>query len=250
MLALLFAASLVKAGPVDLTFTIDGIERKAIVFRSSIQDKPEPVVFVFHGFGGGSRQAAFSYRLHEAWPEANVVYPQGLEVSLLGRSAPGWQISPKMQNDRDLKFYDAMLAKMRSDYHADSKHVYSCGMSNGAIFTYVLLSTRANTLAAAAPVAGFAAPAFKGSPPTPILITHGTKDPLIPLQAAIRARDVAIANNGVGSVEKEWAPGYTQYTPVKNGNDVIWHTHDGGHAWPPGTTEAIVRFFKAHPHHD
>jgi poly(3-hydroxybutyrate) depolymerase len=224
----------VKAGDLD---------RKAIVYPAKgASSKKAPLVFVFHGFTGNARQAAFSYKVHEAWPEATVVYPQGLEVQLLGRKAPGWQIAPKMQDDRDLAFFDALLSKVDHD----AKRVYTCGMSNGAIFSYVLLAARNSTLAAAAPVAGYAAPAFRGSGPVPILITHGKEDNLVPLKAAERSRDWAIANNGSGDKSKEWMAGYTLYTPVKDGNEVIWHLHDGGHSWPKGTTDAIVKFFKVH----
>src|SRR6478672_3764464 len=39
-----------------------------------------PLVFDFHGHGGKDRHAARSHRLHEAWPEAVVVYMQGLNT--------------------------------------------------------------------------------------------------------------------------------------------------------------------------
>jgi len=246
MLATLIAVALVNPGYTEVNWTVDGVDRKAYVFKSSVTNKPTPIVFCWHGFTGGGRQAAIGYRVHESWPEATVVYPQGLEVHLLGKSGPGWQIAPNAQGDRDLKFFDAMLAKMKTDYNADSKRIYTCGMSNGAIFSYVLLSQRGSIFAAAAPVAGIAPRAFKGAPAVPILITHGTKDPLLPFTGAERSRDMAIANNGVGQTQKEWAPGYMQYTPAPKGNDVIWHTHDGGHEWPAGTTDNIVKFFKAH----
>lgn len=246
MVALLLASVLAQTGPVDLSLTVDGVERRAIVYRSSVTGKPAPVVFVWHGFTGGSRQAAFSYGVHKAWPEATVVYPQGLDVQLLGKKAPGWQIAPKTLDNRDVKFYDALLKKVEKDFQGDSHRIYTCGMSNGAIFSYVLLAERGKDFAAAAPVAGFAPPAFKGAPAVPILITHGTQDPLLKFQMAERSRDVALSNNGSGKTEKEWQPGYVLYTPVSRGNEVVWHVHDGGHTWPSGTTEAIVKFFKAH----
>jgi len=250
MVAVLLAVALSQSAPIHLTFTVDGVQREANLYRASDTTHPVPTVFVWHGYTGGMRQAAIAYRVHEAWPEANVIYPQGLQQSYLGATGPGWQIRPGMQGDRDVKLYDAILAKVKSDYKADPKRIYSCGMSNGAIFTYVLLCTRANTLAAAAPVAGIAPRTFKGAPATPILITHGTKDTRLPFAGAERSRDVAIGNNGAGNVQKEWKPGYTEYTPAQNGNQVIWHTHDGGHEWPKGTTEAIVEFFKSHARAD
>lgn len=246
MITLCLASLILVPQPIDLKLMVDGVERAAVVYGSIVSDKPSPLVFVFHGFTGNARQAAFSYRIHESWPEATVVYPQGLNVELLGRKAPGWQIAPKVQEDRDVKFFDAMLKKLKSDYRINTGQVYTTGMSNGAIFSYVLLTERGNLFAAAAPVAGFAPPAFKGASANPILIIHGKSDPLLNIKLAESSRDAAIENNKSGKTTKEWIPGYKQYTPISNGNDVIWYEHDGGHIWPQGATSAIVKFFKEH----
>ncbi|MBN9500370.1 MAG: esterase [Armatimonadetes bacterium] len=245
MIAALLAITIAKAAPTQLVLKVDGVERKALVYASSVTNKPSPVVFVFHGFTGNAVHAAASYKVHEAWPEATVVYPQGLEVHLLGRDGPGWQIAGRMQGDRDLKFYDAMLGKMRTDYKADMNRVYTCGMSNGAIFSYLLVANRGKTLAAAAPVAGLAMPAFRGAQPMPMLITHGTADPLLKFETAVKSRDAAIENNHAKKSDRDWAPGYDLYTAPK-GMDVVWHQHSGGHEWPDGTTKMIVKFFKEH----
>jgi polyhydroxybutyrate depolymerase len=245
MIALLAVALQVGVQPIDVSLTVDGVERRAVVFRAADTQKAAPVVFVWHGFTGNARQAAFSYHLHQSWPEATVIYPQGLEVELLNRKAPGWQIAPKTQGDRDVKFFDALLAKAKSDYRADAKRIYTCGMSNGAIFSYVLLDERASVFAAAAPVAGFATPAFKGIASTPILIIHGKADPLLAIKMAEDSRDIAIANNKAVKSVTEWQPGYVLYSGPK-GHDVVWHEHEGGHMWPKDATDSIVRFFKAH----
>lgn len=231
--------------PIELNLKVEGTDRRAIVYRPANASKATPLVFVWHGFTGNAKHAAFAYHLHTAWPEATVVYPQGLDVQLLGKTAPGWQIAPRMQGDRDLKFYDALLAKVQADYGIDKKRVYTCGMSNGAFFSYVLLTARSSTLAAAAPVGGATVPAFRGAPAMPILITHGKNDPLIKIGAAEQCRDAAIANNKASDKTREWMKGYTLY-PGASGKDVVYHVHDGGHDWPSTTSDAIVKFFKEH----
>jgi polyhydroxybutyrate depolymerase len=242
MLALLLIVSQVTPNPVDLKIKVGDAERSAIVYRSN-STKPAPVVFVFHGFTGNAKHAAAAYKLHEAWPEATVVYPQGLEVELLGRKAPGWQIAPKMQDDRDVKFFDALLSRVNKDQNANPKQVFTCGMSNGAIFSYVLLAERSGDLAGAAPVAGYAAPAFRNAPARPILIIHGKGDTLLPISLAERSFELAKTNNGVTEKGIEWIPGYTIYQGSK-GNSVIYHEHPGGHIWPNDATSSIVKFFK------
>lgn len=245
MTALLGLALAVQSGATEIKIDVNGTERRALVYRPANSAKNSPLVFVWHGFTGNAKHAAWAYRVHEAWPEAAVVYPQGLNVQLLGKDAPGWQIAPKMQGERDLNFYDALVAKMKKDYGVDSKRVYTCGMSNGAIFSYVLLTARGSTIAAAAPVAGYAPPAFRGASAIPIMITHGTGDTMIKIRAGELSRDAAIANNGAAKQPKEWIKGYDLYAGP-NGKDVVWHVHSGGHDWPEGTSAAIVKFFKQH----
>lgn len=244
MTSLLLLAALQFKVPTSTTMVVrvDDVDRNALVFQSSKKTEASPLVFVFHGFTGNATHAANAYRVHQEWPEATVVYPQGLDVNLLNRTAPGWQIAPKLQGDRDVKFFDALFKELKKSHKIDDKRVFTCGMSNGAIFSYVLLSQRGSVFAAAGPVGGFAPPAFGGAPATPILIVHGKADELIPLRQAERSRDLAIANNKAKISSKEWAPGYTIYAGEKA--DVIYRVHEGGHTWPGETTPSLVKFFK------
>src|SRR4051812_1317347 len=101
------AASFLRAAPADALahreWTVDGVKREALVYLPSDTSKPAPLVFVFHGHGGSSNQAARSFRIHELWPEAIVVYPQGLHTP--GRLTDpngeknGWQAQIGDQND-------------------------------------------------------------------------------------------------------------------------------------------------------
>jgi polyhydroxybutyrate depolymerase len=59
----------------------------------------------------------------------------------------GWQSGPcdqkdRDQKDRDLSFFDAVLASMKKDYPIDEQRVFSTGHSNGGAFTYLLGGTR------------------------------------------------------------------------------------------------------------
>jgi polyhydroxybutyrate depolymerase len=232
-----------------LELTVDGTKRSALVYASRETRSSAPLVFVFHGFSGNARQAARSYDLHGAWPEAVVVYPQGLTIESprLQRTGPGWQHSPGEQGDRDLKFFDALLGKVKADYKIDPKRVYVCGMSNGALFSFLLLARRADSIAAFAPIAGGAGLWLRDAKtPRPVLMVHGKNDTLVPLRGAELTRDACIRLNGAVKQEREWAPGYTLYKPPSGNNVVVWRLHEGGHIWPAGTTEMIVRFFKEH----
>src|ERR1700675_1535874 len=71
-----------------MTWKVDGATRQAIVYSPSKLAGKAPLVFSFHGHG----DTALNFEgvgLQDAWPEAVVVYPQGLASSRDG--APGWQ---------------------------------------------------------------------------------------------------------------------------------------------------------------
>src|SRR5512143_4367545 len=65
------------AGAKVMRWTIDGVAREALVFPPKGGGKA-PVVFAFHGHGANMCQAAGSMAFQKAWPEALVVYMQGL----------------------------------------------------------------------------------------------------------------------------------------------------------------------------
>ena len=60
---------------------IDFDSREALIsVPEKAKTEPTPVVFGFHGHGGSMKNAARSFRYQELWPEAIVVYMQGLKT--------------------------------------------------------------------------------------------------------------------------------------------------------------------------
>src|SRR5262245_16191770 len=103
---------------------IDKVQRDAVVFTPTKKsDAAVPLVFVFHGHGGTSPQAARKFRVHELWPEALVVYPQGLptpgQLTDPEGKKSGWQRTPGDQGDRDLKLFDTILKDLRGKHKID-----------------------------------------------------------------------------------------------------------------------------------
>src|SRR5476651_1982233 len=144
--------------PQVIHWTVGGIDRQALVYiPESAKSTATPIVFVFHGHGGNMNMMFRSRGFDKLWPEAIIVSPQGLNTP--GRltdpngELPGWQSGPGDMNDRDLLFFDAMLKTLHEQYKIDDKRIYATGHSNGGGFTYLLLETRNDILAAAAPSA-------------------------------------------------------------------------------------------------
>src|SRR5688572_3031739 len=183
---LLAVCSLPPAGAklVSLNWMVDGVEREALVhLPAHPSPSGAPLVFAYHGHGGSAQQASRSFHLHEAWPDAIVVYPQGLPtVGQLtdpsGRRA-GWQGYAGAEGDRDLKFFDMMLPDLKQRYPVDPKRVYATGHSNGGGFTYLLWAQRGSIFAAFAPSSALLARGMPKFIPKPVLHLGSPRDPLV-----------------------------------------------------------------------
>ncbi|MBV8882195.1 MAG: prolyl oligopeptidase family serine peptidase [Planctomycetaceae bacterium] len=247
MVPLLLAVLLQAAAPQKVEWTVDGTPRDGLVFVPRQAAEAPPLVFGFHGHGGSALQASRSFRIHEEWPEAVVVYLQGLPTpgrltDPEGKKA-GWQAAPGDQGDRDLKLFDAVLAWMKDKHKIDPKRVYATGHSNGGAFTYQLWATRPDVFAAIAPSAAAGARPQKDTTPCPTLHLAGEKDPLVRFELQMRAVAAIKAFNGCDETGMEWAKGCTRYPSPKDA-PVVTYIHPGTHQYPPDGPALIAKFFK------
>src|ERR1051326_2947242 len=119
-----------KGEPIRMTFKVGGLERHALVFPPSNPAKKSPVIFGFHGHGGSPRGSVRGMGFQNAWPEALVVYPQGMPIATSvdpQGTKPGWQRHPGEVRDRDLKFVDAIIAQLRQQYSIDDQRIFAVG---------------------------------------------------------------------------------------------------------------------------
>lgn len=229
----------------NVTWRVDGQTREAIVHAptgaSSAGASPAPIVFAFHGFGDDARN--FQYvDLHRAWPEAVVVYFQGLprRANMLG-----WQVERGQDDDRDLKLVDLALSSLRKQYRVDDRRVYATGFSNGAMLTYLLWAERPQVFAAFAPVAGRVRPSIQPTVRRPLLHVGGTRDTVVAFEDQKAAFELAMRVNGVADQRAPCGDGCAIYG-ARTAAPVVVSTHDGAHTYPRGTSERIVEFFRAH----
>ncbi len=245
---LLFAEVSARLSPVSLT--VDGSQREALVYApATAKTQPAPLIFAWHGHGGNMRTSALSFHFHTLWPGAIVVYPQGLNTP--GRltdpegKKPGWQGRVGDQNDRDLKFFDALWTQLHQLYKIDDRRVYSSGHSNGGGFTYLLWAARGDRFTAMAPSAAITSFAATTLKPKPVLHLAGEADELVKYawqQATIQA--IRTVNHTAAGRAWELDAHCTIY-PSESGTPVITAIHPGGHQYPKEAPAVIIKFFKS-----
>jgi polyhydroxybutyrate depolymerase len=196
--------------------------------------------------------AAHNSRIPTLWPEAIVVYMQGLPspspVDPKGKKN-GWQLAAGRQGDRDLKFVDAVLKTMHEKHAIDDDRIYATGHSNGGRFTYVLWSVRPDIFAAYAPCAAILLVSKSlALKPGALLHIGGEKDRIAPFERQQESMAKVREVNGCDATAVDWAPGCKLYPPkTKEGTPFISFIYPGGHGVPRNSTELIIKFFKEHP---
>lgn len=227
------------------TYDVNGLSRTAIVFAPTQKTAHPPLVFGFHGHGGNGRQASRSFRIHEFWPEAVVVYMNGIPTitgnDRLG-TRPGWQVATGLFQDRDLKFFDAVYKGVTKEFSVDKKAVFTMGHSNGGRFTQLLWAERNSLFAAYGPSGSYTA-RLKLSP-KPVFHVLGEKDPLVDPEKQRETIESMKEMNGCEGNGESLAT-YTTKFKGKNGNDVVTFIHPGGHEYPRAVPELLVSFFKS-----
>jgi polyhydroxybutyrate depolymerase len=248
LLALCWSASshAVAQDYVRKEWDVDGVKREALVYLPpGAKTKPTPVIFAFHGHGG-SMKGPVAWGYQKLWPEAMVVCPQGLPTP--GRltdpdgKKPGWQVTGGQEDDRDLQFFDTMLAALREEFRIDDERIYATGHSNGGGFTYLLWAERGSEFAAFAPSAGIAVKNAGKLKPKPVLHAAGEADNLVRFewQKAMIQKVCALNQCGAGETIDEFTTRY----PSKIGAPVVTLIGHGGHEFMAQAPAAIVKFFR------
>jgi polyhydroxybutyrate depolymerase len=242
-------AEAATAGGSVMKWKVDGVEREALVYPPSKSDPSGkvPVILAFHGHGGSMQDAQGGMHFENYWPEAVVVYPQGLPTNPADDpEGYGWVYNfTDKDGQRDLKLVDAMLATLRGKFPVDDARIYATGFSNGAMFSYVLWSARTNVFAAFAIVSGRIPDTVHLSVPKPLLAVAGQRDRTVKFKDQVAS--IAVARQVDGASETGTACGgeCMSYASSK-GAPVVTYIHEGGHVYPQGAPYLTVKFFKEH----
>jgi polyhydroxybutyrate depolymerase len=234
--------------PQVMEWKIGDTIRKALVYiPNGAKTNKTPIIFTFHGHGGNMENMYKTRRFDQLWPEAIFICPQGLNT--VGQltdpegKLPGWQKGIGAYDDRDLKFFDAMLTSLQKNYHIDANRIYVTGHSNGGGFTYLLWAARGPIFAAVAPTAAVAAKVMKQLKPKPVLHLYGEKDELVKTQWQKATCQFLLRLNDCSDTGVPFADHAILYKS-SIGTPVVIYSHPGGHGYPSAANQVIINFFK------
>ncbi len=237
---------------------VDGKPRKALVYiPESAKTRSLPLIFAYHGRGGSMEMANERYKFSKYWPDAIVVYPQGLRNSgkLFGKEDPraGWQMQTGQSGDRDVKFFDTMLSYFKENYRVDPGQVFLTGHSNGGYFTYVLWAMRGDVFAAVAPTAAATNTLILDQPgaslkgvlqPKTAFILSGEKDDLVKYEWQVETLRSVLELNGCDVKKGKKTSEYVTVYPSSKGTSVTTYIHPKGHGFPSEASPYVLEFFK------
>jgi polyhydroxybutyrate depolymerase len=165
----------------------DTREYRLVVPKSVDLTKPAPLVVAFHGMLIDSKDVMPKYTKLSETAEKHkflIAYPNAIDKS--------WGLLPD-KVEKDLAFFDALLAKVSADYKIDPDRVYVLGMSNGGYFAHLVGKERSKTIAAVAshsgPLGLQTLGGIKAERKFPVMIIHGDKDRIMPVAWARDNRD-------------------------------------------------------------
>jgi polyhydroxybutyrate depolymerase len=224
------------------TIAVDASMRSFIVRAPASADgrTPLPVVFAFHPFGTDARYMASRAPISSSWREAIVIYPNGTPRP---GSGPGfaWQGRTRDLEDRDLRFFDAMLSWLATNGCIDERRVFVLGYSNGAGVAYLIACERGDRIAAFAIVSGRMP--CTPSRAKPVIISHGFADATIGYGQAVDAAGVWAAKNACHAPPSQ--PRNAGCVMADGcASPVTMCTHPGGHEYDASFTQTAVEFFR------
>ena len=234
----------------EMKWNVNTEERTGLV-HLPVLDKglQAPLVFVWHGHGGTSQGAARQFRVHQHWPTAIVVYPQGLPTPsrLIDPEGlrSGWQSNGDAKTNRDVLFFDTMLEDLFGRGIVDPELVFSTGHSNGGGFTYNLLVERGKRLAAIAPSSSAAARhRHRAFPKIPVFHVAGRNDRLVKMEWQQATIDHLLRFYDCES-PKQWGgrSDCLEYAS-KEGHILVTYVHQGTHKMPEDAGALITSFFQ------
>ncbi len=257
------AGATFTVGAMNRTLNSDGRDRSYRVYVPASYDptQPTPLVLSLHGFASNPRQQE-GFSNWDMLADAEgfvVVYPAGTGFPQRWNSGLFDQAEDAVN---DVQFLSELIDQVATDLCIDLSRVYINGLSNGGGMSYRFACEMADKVAAFGGVAGAynSFGACTPSQPMPVILFHGTDDPIVPYTGGESGDPSGSVFPSVPDFAAEWGainecaatpetigdlPASVEgirYTGCAADVQVLFYTIlGGGHTWP-GTGEPIPAF--------
>ena len=215
-------------------------------------EEPLPLVIAFHGAGGDGRAMEQFTGLSQLAEQEKfiVVYPDAIARHWDSRR----RVQPEVNND--IGFISALIDELGQQYNLDRNRIYATGFSNGGMFAHRVACELSDKIAASAAVAASMpenlSRTCQPTEPIPMLMIHGTNDPVVPYgspgRALLSLEDTvkfwSSHNSCAPDAMKDTLPTtpavrLDTYQQCANETTVMLYTVEGGeHTWPKSQAEA------------
>jgi polyhydroxybutyrate depolymerase len=231
-----------------------------------------PAVVMLHGRPGNAAGIAQITQLNAVAARRGfiAIYPEGIDnewnaqFDLAGRSVSLTGQRSILPQD-DVRFLETLMQDLRVDLNIDPRRMYLAGFSNGGFMSQRMACSAGDTFAAFAEVGSALyielVQHCQRSPPTPLLLMHGTGDPSIPyggvelanpqggdpiritltvqetVATFIRRNRCSFSGSSTTFAERGHSPGthVIRFVPrdCAPGADIVYYLiNGGGHTWP------------------
>lgn len=231
---------------------VDGMKRTFRLHVPASYDgtTPVPLLLVLHQFTDTARgmQKLTGFDAIADTEGFIVAYPQG--------RFRRWNTSPSGRTG-DLAFLLALIDWVAAHYNLDERRVYATGASAGGMMSQYL-ARNTDRIAAIAPVMGAVQPAVLDSGthsgPVPVLMIHGTADPVVPYgvegtlsNSGPHGAFLSVPDNIARWAELNGCDNTPEIVPLSSGDcmvdqivyscaegaeTILYRVEGGGHTWP------------------
>lgn len=263
------ASSPVRASLLDIKLFVEGRKRSYTLYLPSAYDSrfAWPLVLAFHPFLYPNRVFERYAKLQTAAERDGYILamPQGDGRGHFRSFNAGLRNDPN--DPDDVAFAVALLNDLRMRASIDNSRIYAIGMSNGGMFAHLLAQDLPGVLAGIVTVSGSPAnPIRPDTPPTPIMMVHGTADPITPWTGPGKNTPKFLHFQDVQSSFAQWCavnrvagqPEMTEYDQpgdvtrilryqwsapaVASAETVLLQVIGGGHRWPAAVRRPYIPF--------